>query len=207
MGKTPRDLRNKWRELGGETYLERKKDEWSVEETIDLLLLVESCSGKKYLKNNIQECIERLVRPEEGFLVRRNGQFYFNGDDRLQKLKYFLDSIHEDVAIPLKITNWHTVSSKLGKHSPNDCRNKWEKQLYLMLTSKKQFTPMNDIELAKAVQRQGIEHYLDIDFSELNAIQGAEEARNRWIQLTKMTGLSVVAVSYTHLTLPTTPYV
>eukprot|EP00826_Nyctotherus_ovalis_P061121 TRINITY_DN8664_c0_g1_i5.p1 TRINITY_DN8664_c0_g1~~TRINITY_DN8664_c0_g1_i5.p1 ORF type:complete len:109 (+),score=15.88 TRINITY_DN8664_c0_g1_i5:163-489(+) len=69
-----------------------------------------------------------------------------------------------------------------------------------MLTSKKQFTPMNDIELAKAyflpathrVQRQGIEHYLDIDFSELNAIQGAEEARNRWIQLTKMTGLSVV---------------
>jgi len=152
MGRTTGDIRSKWRELGGEAYLEKRRDEWSIEEILNLLLLVENDSGVKFLKKDVENYIAEQLKLQAKYLIKKEGnnKFYFGGNNRLENLKDFLDAIHEDVAIPLKGLNWDSIAQKLNNRSPNDCKEKWEKQLYFLLTSKRHFTPMNDLELAKA---------------------------------------------------------
>jgi hypothetical protein len=152
MGRTTGDIRNKWRELGGNTYLEKRKDEWSIEEILNLLLLVENDSGMKFLKADIESCIAEQLKLQARSLVKKEGknEFYFGGSNRLESLKDFLAAIHEDVVIPIKGINWNTIAHNLPNRSPNDCKEKWKRQLHPMLTSKKHFTAMNDIEIARA---------------------------------------------------------
>ena len=62
MGRTSSSVISKWRELGGETCLEKRKNEWSIEEIAEFLKYIEHYSGVKFLKeNNKNNCKRTLL--------------------------------------------------------------------------------------------------------------------------------------------------
>ena len=152
LGRTPTNIRDKWRELGAENYLERRKDEWSIEEVIKLLKLIEISSGIKFLKKDLESRLAVQMKVLEKYIIAKKDKtgLYFEREKRLTCLKELLDTIKEKVEIPFRDLNWTAIAYKMGTRSVDDCRNKWEKQLYLMLTSRKRFTPKRDFELIQA---------------------------------------------------------
>lgn len=152
LGRTPTNIRDKWRELGAENYLERRKDEWSIEETVELLKLIEVSSGISFLKRQLESHVATQVKLLAKHIVTKKDKpgSYFERENRLNCLKELLDAIKEDVEIPCRDLNWTAIAYRMKTRSVDDCRNKWEKQLYLMLASRKRFTPKRDLELALA---------------------------------------------------------
>jgi len=153
LGRTPTNIRDKWRELGGDNYLERRKDEWSLEEIINLLKLVETSYGHKFLKENVEQKLLQIIKENAESIIKKtkNGetQFYLNGEKKHEILKDLLDAVKKvNAKIPSDNLNWTAISHKMKTRSVDDCRNKWTKQVYLFLTSKPRFTPKHEQNLA-----------------------------------------------------------
>ncbi len=156
MGRTATNIRDKWRELGGDNYLERRRDEWSIEEIVHLLKLVEKSTNVHFLGSKLEAAIPQQLKSQAAYIMAKKGKtgetsFYFLREQGgLEQLKTFLDSLRkEGTRVPNEDINWTAIAEMMKTRSVDDCRNKWSKQLYLLLTSQRRYTGKDDRQLAE----------------------------------------------------------
>ena len=148
MGRTSSSVINKWRELGGETYLEKRKNEWSIEEIAEFLKYIELYSDVKFLKENYKNNVLTKIKEKIKYITTRsNGNHYFYGDNRIEHLRDLLAFLRENDKAPLKNIKWDKVAKRMENRSMEECKKKWEKQLYFMVIGKQKFSVKTDIEL------------------------------------------------------------
>lgn len=54
FGRTPENVKDKWKQLGGEHGGARNKGPWGIEEALDLLRLISVATDKKLIKSSVK---------------------------------------------------------------------------------------------------------------------------------------------------------
>ena len=94
--------------------------------------------------------------------------------------------------IPYSNINWSLVVHKIKNRSIDDCRNKWYQQLFYLLTQKRRFTQLEDLNLIQQyiytyniyrIHWTGAESIDEIDWNDIMNNKSISENKQRWIQV------------------------
>lgn len=81
---------------------------------------------------------------------------------------------------------WTKIAAKIETKSKDDCRNRWYNQVYNTIHDLTEFTQKDELILAKAIKRQGVEEERDIDFEDIENGHTAAENKYQWSKLKKL---------------------
>lgn len=176
LNRTPENVRDKWRELGGKNNKKRWKGEWRLDEKVELIHLVNEAmvsSGKPgFVKWKILLELSRFKDVDSvdmkeweklvGLMDEKHWKVYEAGLKKGKEslhiyrdmpLENFKDKfISEKSHVPFDGIPWNLVSGKLKVRSYDDCWNMWYQNIYLTLSdSSWTHTKDNDIAFLRGI--------------------------------------------------------
>lgn len=140
LGRTAENVRDKWRELGGKNHAKRKKGDWSLEEKLELIRLVNDTSETKFLKWETEVDYGKFKVEEESkeaieAMSEKQKRTYERGFKKSSEKIMIYKDVSLEIIVPLIIDNpedlpkrdfaWNLISGTLKTRSYDDCWNMW----------------------------------------------------------------------------------
>jgi Myb-like DNA-binding domain len=163
LQRTALNVKDKWKQMGGENNRLRKTGVWSLEETLVLSMLV--------FQNLSLPCndIEKLS---------------MNNEDKT--MANLLDIIKSYTKVFKKSEiNWETISQIFKTRSSVDCRNRWSYIIDYKVPDRMTFTNQDDVEIFKSIKKQNVDCTEDIDFGVICNGKSEDDNKFRFKVLSK----------------------
>ena len=138
LNRTPTNVRDKWKQLGEEQNLERRRQRvWEFAEVIKMVRLIERTKNMRIfdtendalLKTQFEDFCQKNL---EGRKIRISGKFLNQAQKRVVCHHFCKEALD---SLPALNVNWSRVARELKTKSKDDCRNKWFKQLMALPAS------------------------------------------------------------------------
>jgi len=197
LDRTANNVKDKWKQMGGENFDKKRSGHWKVEELLLLIKLIEKDQCVTILKEKIK--LTALMELNEDGLHFQE----FDEDSDVSardshKVKEIIDryvNLSTIEKLPLKDINWTVISQILKTRSADDCRKKWHRQVYGTLTDTNYFNQDDDLYLVREISKQGPEDESEINFKAIENDRTAEQNKDRWKRLCKSLGKKKSIVS------------
>ena len=169
LGRTALNVKDKWKQMGGDKHDCRKKGPWSSGEIVALIRLVQQNSAVQSIPSEVLTACEGLKDEEEVFA---------HIGSRIQESPE-LSSVKE--------LNWSIISQLLVTRSAVDCRLKWNRCVLGKINSADSFTYEEDLKLIQGIEEQGAEDMSEIRWERLETGRSAQQNKNRFRTLFNVT--------------------
>jgi len=169
LGRTAVNVKDKWKQMGGDKHDCRKKGSWSGGEIVTLIRLVQQNSGVQAVPSDLLTACEGL-KNEEAVFVRLG--------TRLQEA---------DHLSAVKDLNWSAIAHLLVTRSEVDCRLKWNRCILGKITPADCFTYEEDMKLIQGIEEQGAEDLTEVRWEGLETGRTAAQNRTRFRTLFNVT--------------------
>jgi len=188
LGRTPMNVRDKFKSMGGENNEKRKKY-WQPEEIIQLFRLIEKRTGTKLLEKEAEEWVKEEredEEPEEVGSVR--DRISNKKKDPFTKMfeSRLCDFINYEEAKKMNYMSleWTKIAKEMETKSKDDCRNLWFNQIYNTIATRAgDFDDEEDEILIKGVTEQDPRDEAEIDFEDIDNGRSAKDNEIRWKQV------------------------
>jgi hypothetical protein len=162
LGRTAVNVKDKWKQMGGDKQDCRKKGAWSGGELVSLIRLVQQNSGISAVPSELLTSCEGL-KDEEAVFAR---------------IGTHLQAANDLAAV--KDLNWNAIAHLLVTRSEVDCRLKWNRCVLGKITTADSFTSEEDMKLITGIEEQGAEDLSEIRWERLETGRSARQNRARF---------------------------
>eukprot|EP00331_Platyophrya_macrostoma_P006989 CAMPEP_0176429484 /NCGR_PEP_ID=MMETSP0127-20121128/13735_1 /TAXON_ID=938130 /ORGANISM="Platyophrya macrostoma, Strain WH" /LENGTH=631 /DNA_ID=CAMNT_0017811291 /DNA_START=1 /DNA_END=1896 /DNA_ORIENTATION=+ len=185
LGRTALNVRDKYKEIGEENSDQRVKGEWTPQETVKFIRLVEQNLGKKFLSDDIDGKIDEFAETHPQARVRTQRRRTSHGlSETMAFISDFLD-VEAASKIDFQGINWTKIANTMQTRSKDDCRNKWFNQIFNTISTQLEYSRDEDKKLLEGILEQGVDKDEDIDFDIIDNGRKAKENQIRWKNLKK----------------------
>ena len=130
FGRTPENVKDKWKQLGGDNINYRKKGSWTLEEGLKLLNAVALASGLSLLKKSMQVILKYKEKSYEETSKRLSvTEDSIKVYDRKVQIEEIVPLIIKKKRCKKHLPNleisWSTISDYMKTRSYDDIRNYW----------------------------------------------------------------------------------
>ena len=155
LERTATNVKDKWKQMGGDRYPLRKTGAWTIEETVELVRLV-------FLGLGLQFDDQVLVGSEDCVM-----QMLLGIIEKQQK------NINKKKEIP-----WEAIAEMFKTRSSVDCRTRWSYIVNFKVPQNMTFSAGDDLRIFKDIKKQNARSVDEIDFSRIR--NGKSEADNKF---------------------------
>ena len=163
LQRTALNVKDKWKQMGGDHNDLRKTGVWSAEETKELVLLV-----FKYLALDTSKVESVKIQ---------------NEDICLKDLINLISKHRQEIM--LNEIGWESVSSVFKTRSSVDCRTRWSYIMNTKVSESMIFTEEEDIFLFKSIKSQRVVKIEDIQFDQIHNGKTEDDNKFRFKVLAK----------------------
>lgn len=165
LQRTALNIKDKWKQMGGERMPLRKTGTWNVEETKELVMLV-----FKLFKVPTDK-IEEISTDE--------------GDQGLNRIFEVLE-MHKKVFKKSEIA-WEAISELFQTRSAQDCRTRWSYIINNKIPNQMVFSVEEDVKLFEGIRRQNVNTIEKINYEKIDNGKTSEDNKHRFKVLAKAT--------------------
>lgn len=144
FGRTAENVKDKWKQMGGENVNTRERGPWGLEEGLELLKFIELATAKKLQKSDV---IVHLKYLKEGYFNASGKRLKVKEDEDGNKHIFVYDrsvTLEEIVPqtikkqscekiIPTLTISWTAIHNSMKRRSVDDIRNYWQVKLLPLL--------------------------------------------------------------------------
>eukprot|EP00347_Sterkiella_histriomuscorum_P009025 403342815 len=193
FGRTAENVKDKWKQLGGDNIDYRKKGPWTIEEAMTLVKAIQTATNTKFLKKSktLHYKFEKSSVGNKVIKVKEDDIYIYDKYvDIGSVLPHLIKKNRCKKVVPTLQISWTAISNHLQSRSYDDIRNFWNLKVLPLLVPiqiENEWTQEEDIQLLQEIVEADIIDPADLDFEDIgdSLDKSSEGCRRRWEILLK----------------------
>ncbi|CDW77042.1 myb-like dna-binding domain containing protein [Stylonychia lemnae] len=198
FGRTPENIKDKWKHLGGDNIDYRKKGPWTIEEGISLLRSICIANNVQLIKKSKQVHFkfdkEGKILGSKRIKIKDDDIYIYDKFIQLDQIVPLITKKKRcKKVIPTLEISWTAIQTAIKTRSVDDIRNYWNLKLLPLLVpslANLEWEQDDDIDLLNEIIEMDVTDTIDLDFEQIgeNLDKNSDNCQRRWEILLKGLG-------------------